>query len=157
MTWGADRKTLLRLPEALILSKLDHGSVVYGSALPSYLDRLDPVHNNGIRISTGAFKSTPVKSLYVETGLYSLKYRRERAVLRYSLKTDTKYSPYMHRNINNISAMPTFEAHPNYPKPFNIRRELIFRKYSFDFNVTPLVFKKHPPWIMPDIHRYPLL
>ena len=76
-TWGADRKTLLRLHEALILSKLDYGSVIYGSAQPSYL-KLDPVHNSGLRISTGAFKSTPVKSLYVETGLYSLKYRRER-------------------------------------------------------------------------------
>ena len=151
-TWGADRKSLLRIHEALVLSKLDYGSVVYGSALPSYLERLDPVHNSGLRISTGAFKSTPVKSLYVETGFYSLRYRREKSVLRYSLKTGSKYSPYMLRNINNISSMPIFETHPNYPKPFNIRREIIFRNYSFDFNVTPIVFRKQSPWKMPDIH-----
>ena len=58
----------------------------------------------------------------------------------------------MHRNINNISLMPVYEGHPNYPKPFNIRRELIFRNYDLSFNVTPVTMRKQAPWKMPDIH-----
>ena len=35
--WGADRKVLLRLYRALVRSKLDYGSFVYGSARASYI------------------------------------------------------------------------------------------------------------------------
>ena len=54
-TWGADRKVLLRLYRALIRSKLDYGCIVYGSARPSYIKRLDTVHNQGLRLCLGAF------------------------------------------------------------------------------------------------------
>ena len=36
-SWGADRSTLLHLYRSLIRSKLDYGSIVYGSARKSYL------------------------------------------------------------------------------------------------------------------------
>ncbi|GFU92473.1 RNase H domain-containing protein [Trichonephila clavipes] len=39
--WGADRVWLLRVYQALILSRLDYGCVVYGSARASVLRRLD--------------------------------------------------------------------------------------------------------------------
>ena len=48
--WGADRTVLLRLYRSLIRSKLDYGCIVYGSARPSYLRMLDPVHNQGLRL-----------------------------------------------------------------------------------------------------------
>ena len=65
-TWGADRKVLLRLYRALIRSKLDYGCIVYGSARPSYIKRLDNVHNQGLRLCLEAFPTSPVQSLYVE-------------------------------------------------------------------------------------------
>ena len=40
-SWGADLPTLLHLYRSLIRSKLDYGSVVYGSARKSYLQMLD--------------------------------------------------------------------------------------------------------------------
>ena len=76
-SWGGDRRTLLRLHESLILSKLDYGSQVYGSAMPSYLKKLDPIHNTGLRLSVGAFKSTPISSLYAETGYKQRRYLQE--------------------------------------------------------------------------------
>ena len=48
--WGADRKVLLRLYRALIRSKLDYGSFIYGSARASYIKTLDPIHNQGLRL-----------------------------------------------------------------------------------------------------------
>ena len=43
--WGADRTVLLQLYRSLIRSKLDYGSIVYGSARPSYIRSLDTVHH----------------------------------------------------------------------------------------------------------------
>ena len=54
-TWGADRTTLLQLYRSLIRSKLDYGSIVYGSARKSYLAMLDPTHHQGLRLALGAF------------------------------------------------------------------------------------------------------
>ncbi|GFQ71437.1 RNase H domain-containing protein [Trichonephila clavata] len=64
--WGADRTSLLRLYRALIRSKLDYGSVVYSSACKSLLKILDPVHHQGLRLCLGAFRTSPVESLYAE-------------------------------------------------------------------------------------------
>ncbi|GFW34276.1 putative RNA-directed DNA polymerase from transposon X-element [Trichonephila clavipes] len=63
--WGADRVSLLRVYQALILSRLDYGCVVYGSAGASVLRRLDTIHHSALRIISGAFKTSPVNSLYV--------------------------------------------------------------------------------------------
>ena len=68
-TWGANRKVLLRLYRALIRSKLDY-SIVYGSARPSYIKRLDTIHNQGLRLCLGAFRTSPAQSLYVFICLY---------------------------------------------------------------------------------------
>ena len=66
MDWGADKKVLLRLYRSLIRSKLDYGCVVYGSARKSYLRKLDTIHNQGLRLALGAFKTSPINSLYVD-------------------------------------------------------------------------------------------
>ena len=65
-SWGADRSTLLYLYRSLIRSKLDYGSIVYGSARNSYLQTLDSVHHQGLRLALGAFRTFPITSLYVE-------------------------------------------------------------------------------------------
>ena len=60
---GADRTTLLHLYRSLIRSKLDYGSIVYGSARKSYLQILDTVHNQGLRLALGAFRTSQVSSI----------------------------------------------------------------------------------------------
>ncbi|GFY67815.1 hypothetical protein TNIN_90121 [Trichonephila inaurata madagascariensis] len=64
--WGADRTSLFRLYRALIRSKLNYGSVVYSSACKSLLKILDPVHHQALRLCLGAFRTSPVESLYAE-------------------------------------------------------------------------------------------
>ena len=39
---------------------------MYGSARKSYLQKLDPIHNQGLRLCIGAFRTSPVESLYVD-------------------------------------------------------------------------------------------
>ena len=65
-SWGADRTTLHMLYWSLVRSKLDHGCIIYGSARKSYLQMLDSIHNQGLRLALGAFRTSPVASLYVE-------------------------------------------------------------------------------------------
>ena len=64
--WGADRTILLKLYRSLVISKLDYSCIVYGSAAKTSLVKLDLVNNHGLRLSLGAFCSSPVESLYVE-------------------------------------------------------------------------------------------
>ncbi|GBM11149.1 hypothetical protein AVEN_243020-1 [Araneus ventricosus] len=64
-SWGADKVSLMRIYRSLVRSKLDYGVPVHGSAAKSTLKMLDSVHHQGLRIATGAFRTTPIPSLHV--------------------------------------------------------------------------------------------
>ncbi|MEW8548123.1 MAG: reverse transcriptase domain-containing protein, partial [Candidatus Thiodiazotropha sp.] len=82
-TYGADKKVLLNLYKALILSKLDYGAQAYNSAPKHLLSKLDLIQNKALRIATRAFHSTPINALEVECGIKPLKLRREELILKY--------------------------------------------------------------------------
>ena len=81
-SWGAYRTTLLKLYRSLVRSKLEYGCIIYGSARRSYIQMLDPIHNQGLRSALGAFRTSPVASLYVEADIPSLYSRREKLSLQ---------------------------------------------------------------------------
>ena len=83
---GADRKVLLCKYRVLIRSKLDCSCIVYGSERPSYIKRFDTVHNQGLRLSLGAYRTSPIQSLYVEENKLPLGMRRPRLSLQYCVK-----------------------------------------------------------------------
>ena len=74
--WGADKTILLNLYRTLVRWKCDYGSIVYGSARKSYIKILDTIHHQGLRLALGAFRTSPVESLYVEANEPSLYNRR---------------------------------------------------------------------------------
>lgn len=84
--WGADRCTLLRVYKAAICAKLDYGSFIYASALTPVLTRLDTVHHAGLRLATGAFRTSPVLSLCAESGVPPLLFRRHKLSVGYASK-----------------------------------------------------------------------
>ena len=51
----ADRKHMLVLYKALVMSKLAYGCEVYSSATDHRLKTLNSIHNAGIRLASGAF------------------------------------------------------------------------------------------------------
>ena len=67
--WGSDQKVLLRLYIMLIKPRLDYGIEAYFPAAESYLKSLHTVQNSAIRLSTGAFKSSPIVSLHALSGI----------------------------------------------------------------------------------------
>ena len=52
----------------------------------SVLKQLDPIHHQGLRIALGAFRTSPVQSLYTEAHEPSLTTRRLKLSLNYVLK-----------------------------------------------------------------------
>ena len=74
--WGADKKSLLKLYDSLCRSKLDYGCQIYSSASKTKLKELDVVHNMGLRICSGAFRTSPVESIYIDTNELPLDLRR---------------------------------------------------------------------------------
>ena len=62
---GAGQETLIHLYRALIRSRIDYGSIVYGSATKAVTKSLGAMQNEVLRIASETFKSTPIESLHV--------------------------------------------------------------------------------------------
>ena len=123
--WGADRTVLLQLYRSLIRSKLDYGSIVYGSARKSYLMMLDTVHHQGLRLALGAFRTSPVESLYVEAEEPSLYLRREKLALQYALRLAANpsnptfketFPPHISQDLIDL-----YDSKPNAIRSFGLR------------------------------------
>ena len=143
--WGADRTTLFRLYHSLIRSKIDYGSQVYSSAAECILNKLTPVHNQAIRICTGAFKSSPIVSLYAESGEMSLHHRRMQLSLQHYIRI--KQLP----NSPVYNALTSNEIHNNTSnRTFNERiRSSMEELHLPQMNVLPFSTPLEPPWLLP--------
>lgn len=83
--WGATRKSLLNIYQAMMRARIDYGSVAYMSAAESHLKKLDVEQAKALRICSGAFKTSPVAALQVEMGEEPLRIRRVKLMLAYWL------------------------------------------------------------------------
>ena len=81
---GLKYDQLLTLPETVVLSTLDYGSVLYGSGANSHLQKLDATNHKGVRMALGLFKTTTVESLLAEAGFLPLDMRRKLQALKYA-------------------------------------------------------------------------
>ena len=85
-TWGANKKCLLTIYRSLIRSVLDYGAIAYNSASDNVKKRLDVIQHKALRIACGAFCSTAVSALQVETGELPLFLRRSQQKIKYAVK-----------------------------------------------------------------------
>ena len=75
--WGSNYGSLITFYKSFIRSKLDYACTVYSSASQTQLKKLDVIQSSALRIATGAFKSSPITSLHIETNLLPLAYWRQ--------------------------------------------------------------------------------
>ena len=85
--WGADRKTLLLLYRSLIRSQMDYGNFIYQSARKCYVKTLDPIYHRGLWLVLGAFRTSPVVSLYTEANKAPANIRNHKLALYVKLKS----------------------------------------------------------------------
>ena len=90
---------------------------MYGSVRPSYIEMLNTVHHQGLRLALGALRTTPVESLYVESGDLPLEHSRIKLSLQYVTKLkSTPSNPafncvfrpeYEHKYMRNTKVIPS--------------------------------------------------
>ena len=146
-TWGADRTTLLQLYRSLIRSKLDYGSIVYGSARKSYLAMLDPIHHQGLRLALGAFRTSPTASLYVEADEPSLNTRREKLSLQYVIRIAENDLNPAHDVTFQPKYTDLYESKPNFIKSFGVRTLPVLESANINFkNIDKTFTPNVPAW-----------
>ncbi|GFX60249.1 putative RNA-directed DNA polymerase from transposon X-element [Trichonephila clavipes] len=123
-SWGADRTSLLRVYQAIVLSRIDYGCVAYGSACNSTLQKLDPVHHMALRICSGAFRTSPVQSLYVICHQLPLDLRRRKLSLAYYFKILSVPSHPLQNVYMSTSMKRLYDARPSNIRPFMDRMKL---------------------------------
>ena len=138
-SWGADQTTLLKLYWSLVWSNLDYGCIIYGSARKSYLQTLDPIHNQGLRLALGAFRTSPVESLYVEADEPSLYSRREKLSLQYAIRLTANPSNPAHEVTFPPNYVDLYKQKPKAIKSFGIRISPLLESA----NIKPQNVEKH--------------
>ena len=149
--WGADKVVLLPLYHTLVRWKLDYGCVVYGSASKSVLRTLDAVHHAGLRICLGAFRTSPVQSLYLKAGETSLSLRRLRLAMNYVLKLHSLPENPACDSVANPKFLSHFEAQPHITPTLGIRLQPHFQAAGIDVEgiSTDSLLTDVSPWCMP--------
>ena len=155
--WGSDSDTLLQVYRTLIRSKLDYGCFIYGSAKPSYLGMLDPIHHQGLRLALGAYRTSPVESLYAEADEPPLKLRRKKLALQYAtkLKAFPKNPVQKHILGDDPKMKRHIERHPGATPPLGHRLEKDFEGADIQLGkIETHARSQTPPWSLrrPDIN-----
>ena len=148
--WGADKSILINLYRFLIRSKLDYGSIVYGSARKSNIQILDAVHHQGLSLCLGAFKTSPVESLYIEANEPSLANRRIKIGLQYATKLKAYPDNPAYGCVFDPQYEHIFQKHVNKILHFGIRIKPHLQALNIDLDtIASVEVPKCPPWELP--------
>ena len=158
--WGGDRSVLLNLYRSVVRSKLDYGSILYGSARKSYLKCLDTIHDQGLRLALGAFRTSPVESLYAESNEPSLYSRREKLSLQYTTKLAANPKNSAHNCVINPKYERFYNNTPSAIKPLGLRIQPLLEQANISIkNVQPFSLPLREPWtqnppnVIFDLHK----
>ena len=128
---GGDQKTLLCLYRALVRSKLDNGCIVYGAASNNILKKLDPIHHQGLRIALGAFRTSPVTSLYAKSKRNVFKKQKRENIHELCIKTKN----WSYGCVFEPPNLNFFEK-SNLTQPLGLRILPLFEDYKTDLDVV---------------------
>ena len=82
---------------------------------------LDPIHNQGLRLALGAFRTSPVACFYVEADKPSLYSQREKLSLQYAIRLAANPSNPAHEVTFPPNYVDLYEQKPKAIKSFGIR------------------------------------
>ncbi|KAF0749331.1 RNase H domain-containing protein, partial [Aphis craccivora] len=159
-SWGSHSSSLLQIYKALILSKLEYNSFLFIRAKASALKMIDVVHNTGLRLVTGAFRSSPIPSVLNIAGVAPLDIRRIHNTMLLAIR----------RTQNNLKVTKQFTDYlegTQFPHSDVIKNEIslmapwLFNNYvnselsEFAKNDTPtIIFNQHLQSITSDLRDH---
>ncbi|KAL4088962.1 hypothetical protein QTP88_024040 [Uroleucon formosanum] len=85
-TWGSESETLIKIFKSTIQAKLQYGSILFNSAKNTLTKYIDSNHNTGMRMAIGAFKSSPIKSIYNIAGEPTPDLKRTESIILYAAR-----------------------------------------------------------------------
>lgn len=108
---------------------------------------LDTVHHLAIRLCTGAFRTSPIQSLYAESGEPSLSFRRDKLSLQlYTRVLAVPGSPTA-AVLSATGSDHYFNRGPRRPTSLGYRVRLLLREIALpELNVTPALSFMCPPY-----------
>ncbi|GBN92444.1 hypothetical protein AVEN_272815-1 [Araneus ventricosus] len=124
--------------------------MVYGSARPTVLRRLDTVHHSALRICSGAFRTSPVESLHVICHQLPLHLRREKLSALYFFRAMSVSMHPLNQLALPIGLCRLYDSRPSHILPFSERVKMLL--YDSDLNNATIQssdFFCFPPWDIP--------
>ena len=145
-SWGSDQTAMLRIYRAIVRSKMDYACFIYGTAKENVLKLLDPVHNAAIRLCTGAYCSSPVESLYADSGEHSLQKRRLQVLMQYYARTLQLESSAAYPYVDIETILPP-EVRPGHVKK-TLNEEILAAVSTLTLTIStlPFLFPGIPVW-----------
>ena len=153
MDWGADRIVLIRLYHSFVRSRLEYGCAVFSSARKSYLKKLEPIQNQGLRICLGAFRTSPMQSLYVEANESPLYLRFDKLCIQYALKLRSNPDNPAYDVVFNPQYYDLYDKKPSAIRSFGHRVEEDLSAVCPQLDLIQTVsLPDDPPWTIQKPH-----
>ena len=145
--------SLIRVFKAMIRSKMDYGAAVLVSSLPTHYKRLDVIQNKILRRILGAFSSTPIALMNLETGTTSIMDRWKYLAGRYVLNLAHKRSNPAYKAVREIKNHHAPEWRPRTTPAAIITLEEIEQVDLFTYPATNrrADIPPTPTWTLPSI------
>lgn len=151
VNWGADKTVLLKVFETVLCSKLNYGVMLYSSARRSRLRPLNTIYNCGLRIATGAFRTSPLTSIYCEAGFLPPEIRRLKLSLTYAVSVWGKPQHFIHNVIFDEENSEQYRAQRTKTRPLRIRMQEVLEDESIQLlPVKSCTFPSIAPWVAPN-------
>ena len=128
---------------------------MYGSTRKSYLQMLHPIHKQGLRLCLGAFRTSPVESLYVDAHEPSLCPRRAKLSLQYASKIKSLPKHPAHNAVFDNKYIKLFDARPNAIRTFGLRIKQFLTASNIELSdilETPSYFIKPRKIVLDLVH-----
>ncbi|KAG5870009.1 hypothetical protein JTB14_001438 [Gonioctena quinquepunctata] len=129
----------MSLYRSLIQSRLDYRAIVYNSCRPSRLKQLNSVQLPALRLTTGAFRTSPAAAVLCDTSILPLDLRRDLQTISYASQIISRPT---HMNHANFMADNDFSNRPTVSRPGRIRYLEACIKYSINENT---IMGEHVP------------
>ena len=150
-SWRADKKFLLKLYDSLCRSKLDYGCQFYSSACKTLLSQLDVVHNMGLRLCSGAFRTSPIESIYVDTEHMRLNLRREELGLCYLMRIKSAPKNPSLQMLKDDTSSQRFRGSRS-SKPFQVwLNEDVADTNLKSQRIQKVEHSEISPWLVPEV------
>lgn len=84
--WGGDKQTLTKIYKSTVLEKMLYAAPLISLSSETLINQLESTHNQGLRLITGAFHTSPITSLQTEAGIPSFRSLLDQRMLIFATK-----------------------------------------------------------------------